>query len=76
MPNADPRHALAFSIPVDTRGLRFLCRDSVAASGNPNDHPLSSRFDEQDAFVIFDDVEVPRTACSSTPTSPPTTPPC
>ena len=24
------------------------------------DHPLSSRFDEQDAFVIFDDVEVPR----------------
>ena len=24
------------------------------------DRPLSSRFDEQDAFVIFDDVEVPR----------------
>ena len=24
------------------------------------DHPLSSRFDEQDAFLIFDDVEVPR----------------
>lgn len=24
------------------------------------DHPLSGRFDEQDAFVIFDDVEVPR----------------
>ena len=28
--------------------------------GNAFDHPLSSRFDEQDAFVIFDDVEVPR----------------
>ena len=27
---------------------------------NAFDHPLSSRFDEQDAFVIFDDVEVPR----------------
>ena len=27
---------------------------------NRFDHPLSSRFDEQDAFVIFDDVEVPR----------------
>ena len=27
---------------------------------NAVDHPLSSRFDEQDAFVIFDDVEVPR----------------
>jgi hypothetical protein len=24
------------------------------------DHPLSGRFDEQDAFVIFDNVEVPR----------------
>lgn len=60
MPNADPRHAVAFSIPVNTPGLKFLCRDSVAVSGNVRDYPLSSRFDEQDAFVIFDDVEVPR----------------
>ena len=49
----------AFSIPMATPGLKFLCRDSLSA-GNPIDHPLSSRFDEQDAFVIFDDVEVPR----------------
>jgi aromatic ring hydroxylase len=42
-------------------GLKFLCRDSMSApSSNRFDHPLSSRFDEQDAFVIFDDVEVPR----------------
>ena len=41
-------------------GLKFLCRDSVSASSNRFDHPLSSRFDEQDAFVIFDDVEIPR----------------
>ena len=31
-----------------------------ARAANAFDHPLSSRFDEQDAFVIFDDVEVPR----------------
>ena len=43
-----------------TPGLKFLCRDSVALPGNRIDHPLSSRFDEQDAFVIFNDVEVPR----------------
>ena len=43
-----------------TPGLKFLCRDSVSSAGNRFDHPLSSRFDEQDAFVIFDDVEVPR----------------
>ncbi|MGE0415393.1 MAG: 4-hydroxyphenylacetate 3-hydroxylase N-terminal domain-containing protein [Acetobacteraceae bacterium] len=60
MPDADPRHALCFSIPMNTPGLKLLCRDSVSLLGNRFDHPLSSRFDEQDAFVIFDDVEVPR----------------
>jgi 4-hydroxyphenylacetate 3-monooxygenase oxygenase component len=53
-------YALAFCIPMGTPGLKFLCRDSCAVAGNRFDHPLSSRFDEQDAFVIFDDVEVPR----------------
>lgn len=53
-------YAIAFAIPLDTPGLKFLCRDSVAAPGaDPFDKPLSSRFDEQDAFCIFDDVLVP-----------------
>ena len=52
-------YALAFCIPMNTPGLKFICRDSCAGSRNVFDHPLSSRFDEQDAFVIFDDVEVP-----------------
>ena len=60
MPGASNRHALSFSIPMNTPGLRFLCRDSFSKVGNCFDYPLSSRFDEQDAFVIFDDVEVPR----------------
>jgi 4-hydroxyphenylacetate 3-monooxygenase oxygenase component len=54
------RYALAFSIPVAAPGLRFVCRDSATRGTNRFDHPFSSRFDEQDAFVIFDDVEVPR----------------
>ena len=45
---------------MSTPGLKFLCRDSCSTADGPFDHPLSSRFDEQDAFVIFDDVEVPR----------------
>src|SRR5262249_9056865 len=50
-----------FAVPVDTPGLIFLCRDSASAPGaHPFDRPLSARFDEQDAFVIFDDVLVPR----------------
>jgi len=38
-----------------------MCRDSAATPGaQVFDRPLSTRFDEQDAFVIFDDVEIPR----------------
>lgn len=59
--DATDAYALSFAVPMDTPGLIFLCRDSCATVGsNRFDHPLSSRFDEQDAFVIFDDVEVPR----------------
>ncbi|WIM11091.1 4-hydroxyphenylacetate 3-hydroxylase N-terminal domain-containing protein [Enhydrobacter sp.] len=60
MPNAADVHALSFCIPMNTPGLKFICRDSVATNTNRFEHPFSSRFDEQDAFVIFDDVEVPR----------------
>ena len=53
-------YALAFAVPLDTPGLKFLCRDSASSPGaDPFDKPLSSRFDEQDAFCIFDDVLVP-----------------
>jgi 4-hydroxyphenylacetate 3-monooxygenase len=60
LPAGSDAYALSFCIPMGTPGLKFLCRDSVSGSPNRFDHPLSSRFDEQDAFVIFDDVEVPR----------------
>ncbi|HEU4427174.1 MAG TPA: 4-hydroxyphenylacetate 3-hydroxylase C-terminal domain-containing protein, partial [Myxococcota bacterium] len=60
IPAAGSRFALSFAIPMATPGLKFLCRDSVSRGTNKFDHPLSSRFDEQDAFVIFDDVEIPR----------------
>ena len=59
LPSGADAYALSFSIPMATPGLKFLCRDSMSARGAV-DHPLSSRFDEQDAFVIFDDVEIPR----------------
>jgi 4-hydroxyphenylacetate 3-monooxygenase oxygenase component len=60
IPPGATEYAVSFAIPLDTPGLKFLCRDSVAAPGaDPFDKPLSSRFDEQDAFCIFDDVVVP-----------------
>src|SRR6185436_4282249 len=60
LPAGADDYALSFCIPMGAPGLKFLCRDSASASPNRFDHPLSSRFDEQDAFVIFDDVEIPR----------------
>ncbi len=56
----DGRYALAFAIPMSTPGLKFICRDSYTKQRSRVDYPLSSRFDEQDAVVIFDDVEIPK----------------
>jgi 4-hydroxyphenylacetate 3-monooxygenase len=56
----DGRYALAFAIPIATPGLRFICRDSYSKQRDPYDYPLSSRFDEMDAVVIFNDVEIPK----------------
>src|SRR5437773_11731648 len=51
--------ALNFAIPCSTKGLRFLCRDSFDQGRSRFDYPLSSRFDEMDCVVFFDDVLVP-----------------
>jgi len=54
-----PRYAFAFSIPVATPGLRFICRESFDLGRSNFDHPLASRFEEMDAVAIFDEVVVP-----------------
>jgi 4-hydroxyphenylacetate 3-monooxygenase len=58
-PEEDAPYAFGFSIPNDTQGLRFICRESVDYGRSHFDHPLGSRFEEMDAVVIFDDVFVP-----------------
>jgi len=53
---------LAFScaLPMNTKGIRVLSRKSYeAAAVSVFDNPLSSRFDENDALMYFDDVKVP-----------------
>lgn len=58
--NADKsRYAMGFAVPCNAPGLSFQCREPIDVGRDPEDHPLGSRFDEQDAFVIFDDVLVP-----------------
>jgi 4-hydroxyphenylacetate 3-monooxygenase len=56
----DGRYALSFAIPIATPGLKFICRDSYSKQRNTFDYPLSSRFDEMDCVVIFDNVEIPK----------------
>lgn len=53
---------LAFScaVPMSAKGLRVLSRKSYEASAvSTFDNPISSRFDENDALLYFDDVTVP-----------------
>jgi 4-hydroxyphenylacetate 3-monooxygenase len=54
-------YAIGFVIPIATPGLRFICRPGLVhrGAGSELDHPLSSRYDESDGMVIFDDVLVP-----------------
>ncbi|MGC1351648.1 MAG: 4-hydroxyphenylacetate 3-hydroxylase N-terminal domain-containing protein, partial [Xanthobacteraceae bacterium] len=53
---------LAFScaLPMNAKGLRVLSRKSYEQHAvSVYDNPVSSRFDENDALMYFDDVKVP-----------------
>lgn len=52
-------YANVFAIPMDTPGLKTICRPTFTHDGQARDYPLSSRFDEMDATVVFDNVLVP-----------------
>ncbi len=52
-------YANVFAVPMATPGLKTICRPSFTHHGAVRDHPLSSRFDEMDATVVFEDVLVP-----------------
>lgn len=56
----DVDYAISLAIPVATPGLRLLPRRPYATMATSVfDYPLSSRYDEVDTTVIFDDVFVP-----------------
>ena len=50
--------ALWFTVPVNAPGLKQITRE-VFSGRHPLDHPVSSKFDEVDSLVVFDDVFVP-----------------
>ena len=56
----DEEYAFTLTMPMATKGLKMLSRRSYeGAATSTFDYPLSSRFDENDAVVVFDDVKVP-----------------
>ena len=57
--DTDNKQSFSFSIPCDTPGVKFLCRESFDLGRSPFNHPLGSRFEEMDSVVFFDNVFVP-----------------
>ncbi|HEY3248825.1 MAG TPA: 4-hydroxyphenylacetate 3-hydroxylase N-terminal domain-containing protein, partial [bacterium] len=55
----DQPYAYACALPCGQPGLKFVCRETFDPGGSTFDYPLSARFEEMDAVVIFDDVLVP-----------------
>jgi 4-hydroxyphenylacetate 3-monooxygenase len=56
----EERYAMSFVIPMNAKGLKMLSRKSYEeAAGAVFDNPLSSRFDENDSVLYFEDVKVP-----------------
>jgi 4-hydroxyphenylacetate 3-monooxygenase len=55
----DDPYSLAFAIPNNTPGLKYISRESFDYGKNAYDHPLGSRFEEGDAIVSFENVFVP-----------------
>lgn len=52
-------NSFAFSIPSNTKGLRFICRESFVGGDSSFNYPLSSKYEEMDSVVVFDNVLVP-----------------
>ena len=46
-------------MPVATEGLRIHCRRPFSAASSVFDAPLASRFDENDAVMVFENAFVP-----------------
>jgi 4-hydroxyphenylacetate 3-monooxygenase len=63
IPTADTDLAVMFIAPLNLPGIKIICRASyemtASVMGTPFDYPLSSRFDENDAIFVFDNVLIP-----------------
>jgi 4-hydroxyphenylacetate 3-monooxygenase len=59
LPPGDENYANCLAVPVNAEGVRLYPRKPFAGAGGAADYPLSTRFDESDSYVVFDNVFVP-----------------
>jgi 4-hydroxyphenylacetate 3-monooxygenase len=56
----DERYSFTAMVPLNAKGVKMLSRKSYESMATSTfDNPLSSRFDENDSVLIFDEVKVP-----------------
>jgi 4-hydroxyphenylacetate 3-monooxygenase len=60
LPKGDENYANCLAVPVNAPGVKLIPRRPFATrADNSFDYPLSSRFDESDSYVVFENVFVP-----------------
>ncbi|WP_071394206.1 4-hydroxyphenylacetate 3-hydroxylase N-terminal domain-containing protein [Bacillus tuaregi] len=58
-PGLLPEESLWLSVPINSPGIHIVARESVSADpSKAYDHPIKSRGEETDSFLIFDNVFV------------------
>ena len=56
----EEQYAFTAAVPIGAKGLKILSRKSYEATAvSEFDNPLASHFDENDAILYFDEVQVP-----------------
>ena len=62
MPDVKEEHAhfvISFALPMEAAGTTWICRDVMDPERSHFDAPLSSKSDEMDTVVIFEDCLIP-----------------
>jgi 4-hydroxyphenylacetate 3-monooxygenase len=56
----EENYAVSLAVPTTAKGVKLYVRKPYTVNiADPDEYPLTSRFDESDSFVVFDDVFVP-----------------
>lgn len=52
-------YAVGFVAQMNAPGLKHICRSTFTHEADAKEYPLTSRLDEVESLLIFDDVEIP-----------------